>query len=493
MIIAALRVLVNEESFRKLLSRIMPALLRHNMRVIRLPQEAVMPSSSLLTAPVKPLILKTALPSMLATISSALCALLDALLLARFGAGHTAAAAVSFPLLAIIQTLGFTLGMGAGSFVSRCLGSKEHEAAHTAASTAFFLALGISGLLCDAGFFLAAPLAALLGASGDALTPAAAYARYVLLSGPLLCLSLVLSSLLRALGKTIPNMIAFVSCCAAGIVLQFSLIPRLGVHGAGISMLAREGITLSLLICFVLRADPLIRPVFRAVSLRLDVFRDIIRSGSPTLLRQGLMSVSSIMLTRTSAVFGEAALAGMGLSARALSLVSSSVIGFGQGFQPVCGAAFGAGDMERVRSAYRFCMRVVVVSLLIAGAALFFAARPLLHLFSAEDAALEIANSALRAQSVVLFAQGAVIMMNMLTQAAGMTLRASFIASSRQGFVFIPLILLLPRYFGLSGLILCQSISDLISLALCLLVMRGAIKDCACARGGCWDARKASQ
>jgi len=452
-----------------------------------------MPASALLAAPVKPLILKTALPSMLATMATALCALLDALLLARFGAEHTAAAAVGFPLLACIQTLGFTLGMGAGSFVSRSLGTGKTDAAHTAASTAFFLALGISGLLCGAGFFLASPLAALLGSSGDTLSMAANYARYVLISGPLLCLSLILSSLLRALGKTIPNLIAFVSGSAVGAALQFGLIPRLGIHGAGISMLARESVILFLLFCFIFRCDSLIRPSLRSVSLKLCVFGNIMRSGAPTLLRQGLMSASSAMLTRTSAVFGETVLAGMGLSIRVLSLISAAIIGFGQGFQPVCGAAFGAGDMDRVRSSYRFCMRVVVVSLLIAGAALFFAARPLLHLFSAEDAALEIANSALRAQSIVLFAQGAAIMMNMLAQAAGMTLRASVVACSRQGFVLIPLILLLPRHFGLFGLTLCQSISDLISLALCLLVMRGAIKDCACARGGCWDARKASQ
>ncbi|MBQ8618091.1 MAG: MATE family efflux transporter, partial [Clostridia bacterium] len=101
--------------------------------------------------------------------------------------------------------------------------------------------------------------------------------------------------------------------------------------------------------------------------------------------------------------------------------------------------------------------------------------------------------SALRAQSAVLFAQGAVIMMNMLAQAAGMTLRASIVATSRQGFVLIPLLWLLPRFLGLNGLILSQSVSDVLSLALCLLVMRGAIKDCACARGGYSHARKASR
>lgn len=452
-----------------------------------------MPSSALLTAPEKPLILRIALPSMAAMIASALCTLLDALLLSRFGAQSAAAASVSFPLLACIQTLGFTLGMGAGSFVSRCIGSCQHDAAHAAASTAFFLALGLSCISCALGFVFAAPLAAALGASGDVLPAAAAYARYVLACGPALCMSLVLSSLLRALGQTLPNMIAFVSGSSAGIALQFALIPRLGVHGAGISMLARELITLALLAFFVLRSQPIIRPCLRAVSLRLSVLRDIMRSGAPTLLRQGLMSVSSMLLTRTSSAYGEAVMAGMGLSVRALSLISAAVIGFGQGFSPVCGAAFGAGNMQRVRSAYRFCMRTVVLALLGTGAALYFLSRPLLARFSSDANALEIANSALRAQSVVLFAQGAVIMMNMLTQAAGMTLRAGIVASSRQGFVLIPLILLLPRFLGLSGLILCQSISDVLSLGLCLLVMRGAITDCAYAHGECSDARKESQ
>ena len=452
-----------------------------------------MQTSPLLTAPVKPLILKTALPSTLAMIATSLCTLMDALLLARFGAQHASAAAVCFPLLAWIQTLGFTLGMGAGSAVSRCVGAKEWDTARACASTAFFCAAGASILLCAAGFCFAAPLASFLGAGADALALSASYARYVLASGPLLCLNLVLSSLLRALGRTMPNMIAFVSASCAGMALQTALIPRLGIHGAGVSMLAREGIALALLAAAILRGDPLVRPRLKTVRLRLSVFREIMRSGAPTLLRQGLMSVSAAMLTRTAAAFSPSALSGMGLSIRVLALISAAMIGFGQGFQPVCGAAFGAGDLARVRSAYRFCMRAVVLGLLVTGAALLFTAGPLLALFSPDAETLEIANSALRAQSFVLCAQGAVVMMNMLTQAAGMPLRASLIAASRQGYVLIPLLMLLPRRFGLPGLILCQSASDLISLALCLLVMRGAITDCACARGGCSDARKASQ
>lgn len=452
-----------------------------------------MPQPDLLTAPVKPLILRIALPSMLAMIASSLCTVLDALLLSRFGAQHAAAAAVSFPLLSWIQTLGFTLGMGAGSFLSRCLGTNNPDAARTAASTAFFCAIALSCLLCAAGFLFAPALVSLLGAQPDSIALAAAYARYVLASGPLLCMSLVLSSLLRAQGNTLPNMLAFSASAIIGIGLLFMLVPRRGVHGAGVSMLVREGVTLFLLLLATLRKKSLVRPRWRAVSLKPSVFRDIMRSGAPTLLRQGLTSISSGMLTRIASAYGEAALAGIGLSVRALSLISAATIGFGQGFQPVCGAAYGAGHTDRMLSAYRFCMRSVVITLAAVGAALFFLSRSLLALFSPDAQTLEMANSALRAQSIVLFAQGAVIMINMLAQAAGMTLRASIVAASRQGFVLIPLLWLMPRFFGLNGLILSQSVSDLLSLALCLLVMRGAIRDCACARGECSDARKASR
>ena len=448
-----------------------------------------MQSLNLLSAPLRPLILRIALPSMAAMIASSLGAQLDALLLGRANAQLSAAVSVSFPLLTLIQTLGFTLGMGSGSFVSRCIGSGDKPAAYRAASTAFFSALALSGALCIAGLCFAPALVQALGASGGAAAPAAAYARYVLASAPLLCMGLVLSSLLRAQGHTVPNMHAFCAGAALGIPLQLLLVPRLGIHGAGIAMLAREAVTLLMLCVFTLRIKLLIRPRLRAVSLCPDAWRDIMRSGLPTLLRQGLMSVSSVLLTRTAARYGEAALAGIGLSVRVLSLISAAVIGFGQGFQPVCGAAFGAGQMDRVSQAYRFCMRAVVIALALTGAALFSLARPLLALFSPGEGVLGAAQSALRAQSVVLFAQGAVVMMNMLTQAMGLTVRASLVATSRQGFVFIPLVVILPRVFGFPGLILCQSVSDLVSLALCLPITRGAIRGCACARGGCSDAR----
>ena len=423
------------------------------------------------------LILRLCAPSVLAMLASSLGALFDALLVSRSGAAMTAAVGVSFPLLAALQAIGFTLGMGAGSFISRSLGRGDAQAARQAASCALIAALALSAALGALGFCFSGPLLRLLGATDAVLAPGVLYARYVLLGGPLLCASLVLSSLLRGQGRAWPNCFAYAGGSAVGLLVCWLLVARrgMGLHGAGIAFLAREGVTLLALALFMRRGE--LRPCARLFTLRPAMWADIMRSGVPTLLRQGLISVCGVLLSRASGAFGETALAGMSLAVRALSPVTSAVIGFGQGFQPVCGFATGARDFARVRRAYRFCQTVACAALAAVGAALFCFAPALLLLTGAQAEVAAFGARVLRAQAPVLFAQGAVILMNMLTQSMGQTVRASFVATSRQGYVFLPLLLLLPRLWGETGLVLVQSVSDLISLPLCLLLTRGAIPE----------------
>ena len=216
------------------------------------------------------------------------------------------------------------------------------------------------------------------------------------------------------------------------------------------------------------------------------------RSGTPTLVRQGLMSVSGTMLSHALAQFGENAAAGMGLALRAVNLVSSAMIGFSQGLSPVCGANFGAGNTDRVKEAYRFSIRVCTVSLIALGTAVFFFAPALMSRFAPDAASAAFGTAALRAQSAVFFAQGAVILMNALTQNMGLTVRATLISSGRQGYVLIPLLMLLPRFFGAWGLIYAQPASDLLSLAIgwALMMKFTGFSFSPC---GCCDARRASR
>ena len=432
-----------------------------------------MADTALLSGDARLLTLKIAAPGVTAMLASSACQLFEALVLAQNDTPLSAAVGACLALILLEQTVGFTLGIGAGSFVSRCIGQSSvrhtsssarqshREAAGRAAGAAFFSALLLSGLLLIGGFFLAAPLLRLLGAPESAVSAGVPYARYVLASGPPLCGGLVLGSLLRAQGKTLPNMAAALVGSSLGAALLAALCLRLnlGVHGAGIAMLAREH-------------GELIRPSLRRARFTLPVFAEIMRYGLPTLLRQGATSLSAAMLSRVSAEFGAPVLAGMGLCARAVMPFTSAVIGFGQGFQPVCGAAFGAKQTARCQTAYRFCQRVLLVFSLAVGAAVFAFAPALTARFAHDAQTADVAGRALRLQSAVFFAQSAVILMTMLTQSLGQTVRAALVATSRQGLFLLPLLTLLPRVFGLWGLLACQSVSDVISLVFSWLLTR---------------------
>ena len=384
------------------------------------------------------------------------------------------------------------MGEGNSLLLRRAFEGAVVEAARRAASTAFFAALGLSTLLLTAGLLFAAPVLRLLGAPESAVAAGLPYARAVFVSGPPLCGALVLSSLLRAQGRTLPNMAAALVGSALGAALLLLLCGRmgLGAFGAGMAMLAREAATLAVLLAYTLRHGELIRPSLRRVRLTRAVFSEIMRSGLPTLLRQGATSVSAALLSRVSAGFGAPVLAGMGLCARAIMPFTSAVIGFGQGFQPVCGAAFGAKQTARCQEAYRFCQRVAIAFSLAAGLAFFVFAPALAARFAPDAQSAEAARRALRLQSVAFPAQSAVILMTMLTQAMGLTLRASLVATSRQALFFLPLLAVLPRLFGLWGLLACQSASDLAALGFSLALTRG-LRGSSSARCGCSDARTA--
>ncbi|MBR5287897.1 MAG: hypothetical protein IKU34_04810 [Clostridia bacterium] len=453
--------------------------------------------SPLLAGSVNALTLRLSVPGLTAMLASSLGVLLDAFFLSRCGADAAAAAAFCFPLVTLLQTIGFTLGMGAGSLLSRAIGhgqSAAQDRAHSAAAAALYGAFALACLCCALGQLFPAPLLRLLGAREALLVPAVAYARWVLIGGVLMCPALVLGSLLRGQGYTLPGMAAHGAGTLLGGALSFLFVSRLslGITGAGAAMLAREALILLILSVCTLRIPGALRPKPGDIRLQRRILTDIMRSGTPTLVRQGLMSVSSVLLSRSCALLGTAAVAGMGAAQRVLGLVSACIIGFLQGFSPVCGAAYGAGQAQRVKESYVFCRRVLLLSLLAAGVVVFFAAPSLMSRIAPDAQSARFGALVLRAQSAVLCAQGAVLLMNALTQSMGLPVRASLIASGRQGYLLIPLLMVLPRFFGIAGIIIAQPVSDLLSLFIGWALVSGftgfSFSPC-----GCCDARKASQ
>lgn len=450
-----------------------------------------MADTALLSGDARLLTLKIAAPGVAAMLASSACQLFEALVLAQNDTPLSAAVGACLALILLEQTVGFTLGMGAGSFVSRCIGQSSvrhtsssarqshREAAGRAAGAAFFSALLLSGLLLIGGFFLAAPLLRLLGAPESAVSAGVPYARYVLASGPPLCGGLVLGSLLRAQGKTLPNMAAALVGSSLGAALLAALCLRLnlGVHGAGIAMLARETAVFVVLLGYALRHGELIRPSLRRARFTLPVFAEIMRYGLPTLLRQGATSLSAAMLSRVSAEFGAPVLAGMGLCARAVMPFTSAVIGFGQGFQPVCGFSYGAGKYKRVREAFWFCVKVVTVILVVLCVISLLFSGQIIAVFRRDDPqVIEIGTLALRFQLLTLPLWGYITMCNMFTQAIGYGVRSTIISTARQGIFLIPALLVFPNIWGLLGIQIAQPVADICTLVLCIAIVNGILR-----------------
>ena len=221
-----------------------------------------------------------------------------------------------------------------------------------------------------------------------------------------------------------------------------------------------------------------------AISIHSRNFRPTARMygrifymGLPSLGRQGIASVSTILLNNAAGLYGDAAIAAMSIVSRFIMFINSTVIGFGQGFQPVCGYCYGAGRYSRVREAFTFCVKVSTIILLVLSAVSFLFARPIITVFRRDDPlVIEIGTFALRAQLLTLPLWGFITMSNMFTQSIGYGVRATIIATARQGIFLIPALLILPPLLGLRGIQIAAPVSDVLTLFLAYGIVAGILR-----------------
>jgi len=382
----------------------------------------------------------------------------------------TGAVGVVFSMMAVIQAIGFFFGHGSGNFISRELGKHHMEEASNMAATGFFTALFTGLAICILGEIFLTPLATLLGSSPTILPYAKDYLGVILLGAPWMTASLVLNNQLRFQGNAIYGTIGIVS----GAVLNIGLDPLLiftfdmGVAGAAWATIISQFASFCLLLAGCTRGGNL-HIQFSRFQLKWSYFKLIIQGGLPSLARQSLASVATICLNHAAMPYGDAAIAAMGVVQRISTFGASAMIGFGQGFQPVCGFNYGAQLYHRVREGFWFCVKVATVFLLAAGAVGFVFAPQLIALFRDDPEVISIGTVALRFQCVTFFFQGWITMSNMMLQTIGRTVPATFIAMARQGVFFIPLVWILSLSpLGLLGIQMSQSVSDLLTLAVAI-------------------------
>ena len=420
--------------------------------------------------PIPQLILSLAAPTILSMLITSIYNLADTFFVGQISTSASGAVGVVSSLMAIIQALGFMLGHGAGTIISRSLGSRNTTAATRFASTSFFTALVFGVVLAVAGLGALPHFMMLLGSTETILPHACAYARPILIAAPLMISSLVMNNILRYEGKASFAMIGLVTGGVLNIALDplFMFVFGLGTAGAGIATALSQSISFCILLSMFLRGKTVSQFRLSAVTREARDFGRILLGGAPSFGRQGLNSIGGMLLNLAARSYGDAAVAGMSIVSRIFMFIISVAIGVGQGLQPVASFNYGARKYRRVRQAAiftieaAFCMLVVLVGLCWVNGDV------LIRLFRDDPAVTAVALPAFHYQCLAMLLQPIIVVANMTFQSVGASGRATFLACCRQGVFFIPLILILPRTHGLFGVEICQPIADVLTFLVSL-------------------------
>lgn len=424
----------------------------------------------MMDTPVGKLITTLSVPTIISMLVTSVYNMADTFFVSKLGTGASGAVGIVFSLMAVIQAVGFTFGMGSGSWISRLLGAKEMQKSSEVAATGFYSAIFLGIVIAVVGEWNLDTLMRLLGASETILPFAREYAKYILLAAPVMASSFVMNNILRSEGHAKFAMIGI----AAGGILNIVLDPlfiftfEMGIMGAAAATALSQLISFLILISYFIIGKTTVKLGIHRISKRAGTYFQIMKNGLPSFSRQGLASIASILLNRQAVVYGDAAVAAMAIVGKVFMLIFSVMIGLGQGYQPVAGYNYGAGKTERVKKAIKFTLIVGTIGMSAAAAVLYLTAPELMKLFISDDPqVLKIGAKALRAQalSMPFIPMGTVA--NMTFQSVGKSWRATLMASMRQGIFFLPLIYLLPMILKLDGVVAAQAVADVLTAFAC--------------------------
>ncbi len=425
--------------------------------------------------PVSKLVIMLGIPTTISMLITNIYNMADTYFVSALGNSASGAVGIVFGLMSIIQAFGFMLGQGAGSIISRRLGNQDVKSANAIASISFFTSLLMGIVIGVLGLILIDPLMLLLGSTDTILPYARDYGRYILLSTPLMMASFVLNNILRYEGKANLAMIGLVTGGLLNMIGDpiFIMGFDMGIAGAGLSTALSQCVSFLILLSMFLRGKTQSKIAISSVRVNPMGIRDVVKTGFPSLLRQGLNSISTMVLNSLAGGYGDTAVAAMSIVNRICFFIFAVGLGIGQGFQPVAGFNYGAKKYSRVKKAFYFTWGAGEVLLGTLAVLAFFISGNLVGIFRDDVQVIEIGTRALRFQLVALFFQPITICASMLFQSVGENRLASFFSLLRSGLCLIPTLIILNRVLGLTGIQMSQTIADMIAFAVALpLVLR---------------------
>ncbi len=424
--------------------------------------------------PVPQLILTLSVPTIISMMVTAIYNTADTFFVARvsdvaeINTSATAAVGLVFTVMALIQATGFFCGHGSGNYLSRMLGADNHKEASEMASTGFALALILGVVFAIVGNVMAEPIASFLGrgASAQTLEFTMQYMRIILFGAPFMMAQFVVNNQLRFQGAAYYAMIGLMCGAVMNMILDplLILVFHMGVRGAAIATVMGQATSFMVLLIGTSKGEN-IKLLPQNVHLNWHYIKEIVNGGAPSLFRQGLAAIATLILNYTAGSIGsDAAIAGMSVAGRIMMMLASALIGFGQGYQPVCSFNYGAGLTGRVKEGFKFCVKYSTIVLVGIGAIAYIFAPYIISGFSKDPLAITVGVAALRFQAFTLPLSGAIVISNMMLQSIGKGIKASITASARNGICFIPMILILPVFLGITGVEMAQACADILSL-----------------------------
>lgn len=417
-------------------------------------------------APVFGLVLKLSVPTMFTMLITSIYNLADTYFVSSLGNSATSAVGIVYSIQSIIQAIGYGFGMGAQSLISRRLGEQKKEEADLYATSGFVASFLMGIVIMALGLIDLPFVMRLFGSTETALPLACDYGKWILLGAPIFCSSFVLNNILRAQGKASLSMVGL---CSGGIVnigldALFIFGLHMGVAGAAIATVLSQLISFLILGSFFVFGKSTVTVNPLKTSRRIADYLNVFRVGLPTVFRQSLGSIATTLMNIAVRPYGDAAMSAVSIVSRIYMLLRSMLIGVGQGFQPVAGFNYGARHYDRVRKAFNSAILIGTVYGVTAAVLLFTFGTQIIGLFRAGDTeVIEIGGRMLRYLCAPLLVLGYSTFVNQLYQSLGFVVPATFLASCRQGIFFIPLILLLPRLIGLTGVEITQAAADLLT------------------------------
>lgn len=423
--------------------------------------------------PVAKLIISLGIPTTVSMLITNIYNMADSYFVSQVSLSAGGATSIVFGIMSILQAFGFMFGHGAGSHISRMLGSKHIEKASRYASTGFFWSMFCGVIIMISGLLCLEPLMYLLGSTDTILPYAKDYGRWILLAAPAMTSSCVLNNILRYEGKAALAMIGLTTGGILNMVFDpiFIFAMNMGIGGAGLATALSQYISFGILLSMFLRNKTQSRLSLRFFDRELRTVGDIVVTGLPSLARQGLNSVSTMVLNAQAKMFGDAAIAAMGYVGRTSNLIFSVGLGIGQGFQPVAAFNYGAKKYERVKKGTFFTLSFGAVLIGIISAACFALAPQIIMLFRSEPEVVAIGSEALRIMCVFLLFLPVSVVATMLFQSIGKSLPALMLSCLQSGLVFIPLCVILPRFVGIIGIEIAQPVAYFTSAVVSLPVM----------------------